>query len=120
MSYRLSADFILVVHFCFVLFIVFGGLLVVRRRRLAWLHLPAVLWGIAIEFFQWTCPLTATENYLRQLGGESGYQNGFIDYFVSLILYSPLSSNVRFALGLLLLTFNVVIYRLAFRRTKIV
>ena len=120
MFYRLAADFILIFHFCFVLFIVFGGLLVLRRRQMIWLHLPAVVWGILIEFFQWNCPLTTIENYLRGLGGESGYDDGFIDYFVSAILYSPLSPNVRFALGLLLLVFNLTLYYFAFRRVSIV
>ncbi len=120
MFYRLAADFILIFHFCCVLLIVFGGLLVLRRRQFARFHLPAVIWGILIELFQWNCPLTTIENYLRGLGGESGYDGGFIDYFVSLVLYSPLSPTVRFALGWLLLIFNLTIYWFAFRRARIV
>lgn len=120
MFYRLAADLILIVHFCFVLFVIFGGLLVWRERRFALLHIPAVVWGVLIEFFWWTCPLTAFENRLRERGGEMGYDGGFIDYFVSLVLYAPLSANVRFALGLLLLIFNLTIYWYAFRRAKIV
>ncbi len=116
MIYRLSADLVLIFHFCFVLFLVFGGLLVLRRRAFAFLHLPAVAWGTLIEFFWWNCPLTTLENNLRGLGGESGYDGGFIDYFVSLALYSPLSPNTRFALGGALLGFNLYIYWRAFRR----
>ncbi|MCY7376441.1 MAG: DUF2784 domain-containing protein [Pyrinomonadaceae bacterium] len=119
MIYRLLADAVLVLHFCFVIFTVFGGLLVLRRRWIAWLHLPAVVWGILIEFFWWICPLTTVENYLRQIGGEAGYAAGFIDYFVSLVLYSPLSPAVRFTLGLVLLTFNLAIYWRAFGRGKV-
>ena len=119
MLYRLSADFVLIIHFCFVLFVVFGGLLVLRRRVVAILHVPAVIWGILIEFFWWTCPLTTIENWLRQRGGDSGYENGFIDYYVSLVLYMPLSPSVRFALGFLLIGLNLFFYRYAFRRVKI-
>jgi len=119
MFYRLLADLVLVLHFCFVLFIVFGGLLVLRQRKFAYLHVPAVVWGILIEFFWWTCPLTMIENRLRELGGESGYEGGFIDYFVSLVLYSPLSANVKFILGFLLAVFNLFIYWYAFRRVKV-
>ena len=119
MLYRLSADFVLVVHFCFVLFIVFGGWLVVRRRTFALLHIPAIIWGILIEFFWWTCPLTTIENWLRLRGGESGYENGFIDYFVSLILYSPMPPTFRYTLGLLLIGFNLFVYRRAFRQGNI-
>lgn len=116
MIYRLSADLVLIFHFCFVLFLVFGGLLVLRRRAFALLHLPAVAWGVLIEFFWWNCPLTTIENHLRGLGGESGYDGGFIDYFVSFILYSPLSPAARFALGAALLAFNSFIYWRAFGR----
>lgn len=119
MIYRLLADAVLILHLCFVIFVMLGGLLVLRRRWIAWLHLPAVVWSVLIEFFWWTCPLTAIENYLRQYGGESGYESGFIDYFVSLVLYSPLSPPVRVALGLLLLAFNLVVYWRVFGRGKI-
>ncbi len=119
MFYRLFADFVLVIHFCFVLFVVFGGLLVLRRRLVAVFHIPAVVWAILIEFFWWTCPLTTIENWLRTRGGESGYEGGFIDYYISLILYMPLAPSVRFAFGFALIGLNVLFYRYAFRRVKI-
>lgn len=119
MIYRLLADLVLVTHFCFVVFTVFGGLLVLRRRWTAWLHFPAVVWASLIQFFWWACPLTTLENFLRQRGGEAGYAEGFIDYFVSFLLYTPLSPTLRFLLGFSLVAFNLAIYRCAFRGVKI-
>lgn len=116
MAYRVLAEIVMVLHFCFVVFVIFGGLLVLRRRSIAWLHLPAVGWGILIEFFWWTCPLTTLENRLRELGGEAGYATGFIDYYVSAVLYAPLSPQVRIALGLMLVGFNLFIYLYLLRR----
>lgn len=116
MTYRILAEIVLVLHFGFVIFVVFGGLLVLRRPRVAWLHLPAVVWGILIEFFWWACPLTTLENRLRELGGEAGYATGFIDYYVSLLLYAPLSPETRIALGLLLVGFNLFVYSYVLRR----
>ena len=116
MVYRVLAEIVLVLHFCFVIFVVFGGLLVLRRRWVAWLHLPAVVWGILIEFFWWVCPLTTLENWFRELGGEAGYSTGFIDYYVSAVLYVPLSPQVRITLGLLLIGFNLFIYLHVLRR----
>lgn len=110
MAYRVLAEIVLVLHFCFVIFVVLGGLLVLRRHRLAWLHVPAVIWGVLIEFFWWACPLTTLENSLRQLGGEAGYETGFIDYYVSAVLYAPLAPQMRITLGLLLIVFNLLIY----------
>lgn len=116
MFYRILAEITLVLHFSFVVFVVFGGLLVLRRRWIAWLHLPAVLWGVLIEFFWWVCPLTTIENHFRTLGGEAGYANGFLDYYISAVLYMPLSPNVRFTLGFLLIAFNLFVYWYAFRQ----
>jgi len=110
MAYRILAEIVLTLHFCFVIFVVFGGLLVLRNHSIAWLHLPAVAWGILIEWFWWACPLTTLENQLRQLGGEAGYTTVFIDHYVSLILYAPLSPQIRLTFGLLLLNFNLIIY----------
>ena len=116
MAYRVLAELVLILHFCFVIFVALGGLLVLRRRWIAWLHLPAVAWGILIEFFWWACPLTALENRLRELGGEAGYATGFIDYYASLILYTPLSPQARITLGMLLIGFNLIVYLYLFRR----
>ena len=116
MAYRILAELVLVLHFCFVFFVVFGGLLVLHRHSAAWLHLPAVLWGIVIEFFWWSCPLTTLESFLRERGGEVGYATGFVDYYVSALLYAPLSPNIRFVFGLLLVSFNLLIYAYLWRR----
>ncbi|MDQ3064293.1 MAG: DUF2784 domain-containing protein [Acidobacteriota bacterium] len=116
MAYRILADLVLIVHFCFVLFVVFGGLLALRRRWIASLHLPAVVWGILVECFFWACPLTTLENSLRQLGGESGYADGFINHYISAVLYAHISPQFRITLGLLLIGFNVLVYWYVFRR----
>lgn len=118
MIYRLLADFFLVSHFGFVLFVVFGGLLVLWRRWILWLHLPALTWGVVIEFLQINCPLTSLENYFRALGGQAGYEGGFIEYFVFALLYWQLTPQSQMLLGALLLAFNLIIYFFIFRQTR--
>ncbi len=116
MAYRILADLVLILHFCFVLFVIFGGLFVVRRRWVAFLHLPAVIWGIFVECFFWACPLTTLENLFRQLGGESGYPDGFIDYYISAVLYARISPQFRITLALLLIGLNLLVYWHVFRQ----
>ena len=87
MIYRALADLVLVVHLGFVLFVVLGGLLVVRWPWLAWLHVPAAVWGVLIEFMGWICPLTPLENSFRVAGGGAGYSGGFIEHYIRPILY---------------------------------
>jgi hypothetical protein len=111
MLFRLAADAVLVLHLLFVLFVVFGGLAVLRWPRLAWLHLPAAMWGVLIEFGGWICPLTPLENELRERGGEIGYAGGFIDHYVTSLIYPDgLTRTMQFAVGTLVLAINAFVY----------
>lgn len=118
MIYRGAADFIFILHFCFVLFVVFGGLLVLRRRSFLYLHVPALLWGVAVELLRLPCPLTRLENYLRALGGEAGYAGGFIEYLVSFVIYPEISAAFQMFLGVSLIAFNLYVYRLVARQIQ--
>ena len=111
MLYRRAADLVLVAHLAFVAFVTAGGLLVLRWRRLAWIHVPVALWGIAIACVGFVCPLTPLENWLRRLGGETGYEGGFIEHYVTALLYpAGLTREAQLALGMLALAINVVVY----------
>ena len=111
MLYRLMADAVLLLHLAFILFVVFGALLVWRFRRLAWLHLPAVTWAVVIEFSGWVCPLTPLENHLRRLGGEVGYAGGFIEHYLLPVIYPPgLSHEIQLGLGLAVIVTNGLAY----------
>jgi hypothetical protein len=111
MFYRLSADLVLLVHLAFVLFVALGGLLVLRRPRLMWLHLPAVVWGVMSEFLGVVCPLTPLETLLREIGGETGYEGDFIAHYITSLLYpSGLTREIQIALGLGALLLNAAIY----------
>ena len=106
-----AADSVVLLHAAFVLFVVFGGLLVRRRRWVAWLHLPAVLWGVAIELGGWMCPLTPLENYLRERGGAAAYEGDFIAHYLLPILYpAALTRNWQMFLGACALAINLLIY----------
>lgn len=111
MVYRFLADLILVLHFCYVLFAIFGGLLVLRRRWMWKLHLPALIWGFLVQYFVWICPLTNWENYFRELSGQAGYESGFIEYFISAILYPGIiTPQIHLSLAISLAVFNLLVY----------
>ena len=118
MLYRALADLILLVHLAFVGFVVLGGLLVLRRSKVAWIHLPCAAWGVLIEFAGWVCPLTPLEVSLRMRGGEAGYVGGFISHYVTAVLYpAGLTRGVQVALGAFALVLNAAIYsRIVVRR----
>jgi hypothetical protein len=117
LPYGVLADLVLVVHLGFVLFVALGGLLVFRWPRLAWIHLPAAAWGALIEFTGGLCPLTPLENHLRRLAGEAGYAGGFVEHYVTAVLYpGGLTRGAQVVLGTLVLLVNAVIYRRILRR----
>ncbi|HEY0427557.1 MAG TPA: DUF2784 domain-containing protein [Pyrinomonadaceae bacterium] len=119
MIYRLLADITLILHLCFVVFVIFGGFLVLRRRFVLWLHLPALAWGILVECFQMPCPLTSLENLFRNLGGEAGYEGGFIEHYVSMLLYWHLTTQIQITLGVVLIALNLLIYFFIFQKTRV-
>lgn len=117
MIYRLLADGIVLLHLSFVLFVMAGGLLALRRRGLAWLHLPAVLWGAWIELSGDICPLTPLENWLRTMGAQQGYSGGFVEHYLLAALYpEDLTREIQWVLGALALGVNSLIYWRVWRR----
>nr|WP_242521822.1 DUF2784 domain-containing protein [Motiliproteus sp. SC1-56] len=108
--YRVLADGVLVVHLAFILLVIAGGLLALRWRRLPWLHLPALTWGMLATFNHWRCPLTPLENHLRLLGGQAGYDDGFIAHYLLPIIYPPGLQPQLEPLALLVLGLNGIGY----------
>lgn len=119
MIYGLLADAALVAHVAFVAFVVFGGLVVLRWPKVAWLHVPCALWGAWVEVAGWICPLTPLEISWRRRAGEIGYTGGFLEHYVVPLLYpAGLTREVQVGLGVAVVALNVVLYALAWRRWR--
>lgn len=115
--YGQLADAVVVLHLLFIVFVTFGGLLALRWLRVVWVHLPALLWGAATEFFGLVCPLTPLENHLRRLGNEAGYSGDFVaNYVVPIVYPGSLTREIQWLLGGLLILFNLVVYAFVVRR----
>jgi hypothetical protein len=116
-TYWLLANTLVLLHLAFILFVVAGGLLTAWKPRLAWLHVPAALWGALIEFMGWICPLTPLENRFRRLSGEAGYEGGFVEhYLIPLIYPEALTAAAQYVLGALVLSTNALIYLWLWKR----
>jgi hypothetical protein len=119
MSYRLLADALVGLHLAFVLFVVLGGLLVLRWPWLAWGHLPAAIWGAWIEAAGWICPLTPLENDLRRAAGQAGYPGGFIEHYILPVLYPPgLTREAQHFLAAAVVAINLAAYGLLLWRRR--
>lgn len=119
MIYLWISNTILIIHGLFIVFVMAGGLLVLRWPRLIWLHLPAVIWGILVEMRGWICPLTPWENHFRELAGQAAYEGGFIaEYLLPLIYPHDLTRETQLVLGGIVFTVNLLVYLLIWQRWK--
>ncbi len=116
MGYRLAADGVVLAHGAFILFVVLGGLLALRWRWMALLHVPAAFWGVLIEVTGGVCPLTPVEVGLRIAAGEAGYSGGFVEHYVIPVIYpAGLTRGIQFALAAFVLAVNLVVYATVLR-----
>ena len=113
------ADIVVLVHFLFIVFVLAGGMLLLRWPRLVWLHLPAIFWGVFIEVSGGICPLTPLENYLRAIDGNGEYQGGFIAHYLLPLIYpAGLTPTIQLLLAGVVIMFNLVIYTLVIRMRR--
>jgi len=111
MIWSLLADSLVILHFAFTAFVIFGGFLTWRWPRVALAHIPALAWGCWVEVSHSICPLTPWENHLRHLGGEAGYNGGFLAHYLVRVLYPPaLTWQIQWVLAGLLLLINALAY----------
>ena len=111
MVFALLAFATVVVHLAFILFVIFGGLLVARRRRLAPVHLGCAAWGAYVALANRICPLTPLENWFRQRGGGAGYSGDFLEHYLLAIIYpTGLTASTQRALGVAVIVLNAGVY----------
>src|SRR2546430_14101912 len=87
MLYRVLADCVVLLHATFVTFVVLGGFLAWRWRWIVFVHVPCALWGIAIEYGGWICPLTPPQNALRVRAALEAHRGGFVGHYGIPALY---------------------------------
>jgi hypothetical protein len=111
------ADLLVALHLAFVVFVVGGGLLVLRWPKMAWVHLPAAAWGALVELTGWICPLTPVENWLRQRAGLDVYAGDFVARYVVPTLYPEgLTRESQLLMGAVVIVLNATVYALVIRR----
>ncbi|MGY4493936.1 DUF2784 domain-containing protein [Pseudomonas sp. TE3610] len=111
MIYRMAADGLVLFHGLFIIFVLLGGLLLLKWRGLVWLHLPAATWGVLVEVLHLTCPLTYWENLLRLKAGLQGYEGGYVEHYLLPVIYpAGLTAGIQLVLGSVVLLINGAVY----------
>ena len=87
--------------------------------RFAFVHLPALAWGLSTEFFGIICPLTYLENYFLMRAGGLGYTGDFLGQYLLFLIYPEgLTREIQVCLGITLLAFNLAVYLFVFNRLR--
>ena len=119
--YGTLAVLVMLAHFAYILFVMFGGLLMLRWRWVPWVHLPAAAWGAFVELTGRICPITPLEQSLRRAAGDGGYVGGFIEHYLVRIIYPPgLTQEIQVALGVGAILLNCAIYAWVVHRLRAV
>lgn len=112
------ADFLAAIHLAYILFAVLGGLLVLRWRWVALLHIPAAVWAALVDFFEWPCPLTTWENAALQREGKPGLTGGFIAHYLFRFIYpAGLTRTIEIVLATFVVVVNVAVYAIVIARS---
>ena len=117
--YELAADLTLIVHFAFIIFVVFGALLFFVSTKIIYVHVPALIWGIYIELTHSVCPLTYLENWFLQKANLTTYSEGFIqNYLVPIVYPMNLTDDLQTYLAIVLIVANMLMYGLIISKSK--
>lgn len=110
------ADLVLIVHALFIVFVIFGGLIVLKWYGMIWVHIPCAIWGALIEFLGWICPLTYLEHYLREYSDINRYEGSFIQHYMLPVIYPPgLTTDIQIMLGVIVIVINLIVYCIVWR-----
>ena len=117
--YEFAADLTLIVHFAFIIFVVFGALLFFVSTKIIYVHVPALIWGIYIEITHSICPLTYLENWFLQKANLTTYSEGFIqNYLVPVVYPMNMTDDLQTYLAIVLIVANMIMYGLIISKSK--
>jgi hypothetical protein len=74
-------------HMAFLVYLVLGGFLALRRIGWIWPHLGCTAWSIHSTLTQGSCPLTSLEKELLARGGATPYEDSYIAHYLAGTVY---------------------------------
>ena len=117
--YEFAANLTLIIHFAFIIFVVFGALLLFVATKIFYVHIPALIWGIYIELTHSVCPLTYLENWFLQKANLTIYSEGFIQNYLLPIVYPKnLTEDLQTYLAIVLIVANMIMYAFIISKSK--
>ena len=117
--FEIYATLALLLHFSFILFVIFGAIFILKFKKIIYVHIPAVAWGAYIELSHSICPLTHLENFFLKKAGKDQYSVDFIENYIFKIIYPPaLNYEIQTYLGVILIFVNLLIYYYIVKKSR--
>ena len=117
--YELAADLTLIIHFTFILFVIFGALLFFITTKIIFIHIPAFIWGSYIELTHSICPLTYLENWFLHKANLTTYSEGFIqNYLVPIVYPKNLTEDLQIYFAIVIVVINSIFYGFIINKIK--
>ena len=111
MVYKVLADIVVFVHFLWILFLIIGVFWGIRNQKVKVIHIFALAFAIIIQAFNWYCPLTHLEAWLRAKHDPTlSYTGSFIPHYIEKIVYIELPPSLIFVLSIFLGGFSSWLY----------
>lgn len=112
MTYRILADFVVLIHFLWIIFLISGAFWGRKYRLIKYFHISGLGFAFLIQIFGWYCPLTHLEIWLRSKHEPSlSYTGSFIIHYVEKLVYIELQSWIIFLLTLVIAGVSFFVYR---------
>jgi hypothetical protein len=120
MLYRILADALMVIHFIWILFMLWGFVLTVRglwhkdffeRWLFRTIHLSGILLVAALALLDEYCPLTVWENNLRRhYNPDFDYPGSFIIGHIEKLVYPDVSIMVVLVPTVIMALFTLIVF----------
>ena len=111
MPVRIVADIVVLIHFLWILFLIFGAFWGRRQKTIKVIHIGGLAFALLLQVFDWYCPLTHLEVWLRAMHDPGrAYAGSYLAHYLEKIIYMEVHRWVIVALTMLLCLFNAWIY----------
>jgi hypothetical protein len=111
MIYKILADSVVLIHFLWIIFLFLGALGGIKNKAVMIFHISGLVLALIIQIFNWYCPLTHLEVWLRSKHDSVlAYTGSFIIHYVESIVYIEISRYWVLVLTLFLCSFNGWLY----------
>ena len=112
MMWNLAVHVVVLVHFLWIVFLVFGAVIGRNMVWVKWLHIAGLTFSIALQIFHWTCPLTILEHYLSRKSAESeSYTGGFLTHYLNQLVYLDVPPRYIFIGTIVVVVLSLWAYR---------